>query len=72
MTTTYTYAKAVQDFDLVLKKAFQDGKVKIRKNNQLFILMPEVEESSALDVEGVDMNINVQDILSSIHESRRL
>lgn len=71
MTKTYSYAKAKQSFDVVLKKAFHDGKVKIRKDDQLFIIMPESKNVSPLDVEGVDMHVTVKDIISCIHESRR-
>jgi len=56
---------------LFLKKASLDGKVTIRKDNQLYVLMP-ASTTSPFDVEGVDMNITSKDILQSIHESRKL
>ncbi|TAK72652.1 MAG: type II toxin-antitoxin system Phd/YefM family antitoxin [Gammaproteobacteria bacterium] len=71
MTATYTYAKAKQRFDLILKKASLDGKVKIRKDDQLFIIMPEAKNVSPLDVEGVDIHITTKDIINLIHESRK-
>jgi hypothetical protein len=57
MTKVYTYAKAKQSFDSVFQEAFDEGKVKIQKNNQTFVLMPESKNISPLDIEGVDMDI---------------
>jgi hypothetical protein len=72
MTTTYSYEKAKKSFDLVFKKATIDGKVAIRKDNDLYILMPASKDASPLDVEGVDMDISSKDIIQFIHESRKL
>lgn len=72
MITTYSYEKAKKSFDLVFKKASIDGKVVIRKDNKLFILMPASKDTSPLDIEGVDMGISSKDILQAIHESRKL
>ncbi len=71
MTATYSYEKAKKSFDLVLKKAFTDGKVTIKKDDQLYILMPAAKNTSALDVESVDTDISSKDILQFIHESRK-
>jgi len=72
MTTIYTYAKAKQSFDSVFKKASSEGKVKIQKDDQTFVLMPESKNKSALDVEGINSEITVKDIISCIHEGRKL
>jgi hypothetical protein len=72
MTTTYSYEKAKKSFDLVFKKATLDGKVAIRKDNELYILMPASKNISPLDIEGVDMGLSIKDIIEFIHESRRL
>ena len=71
MSITYSYAKAKQHFDRVLARASSDGEVKIRKDDQLFIIKSESKSSSPLDVEGVDMNMTVKEIISCIHESRK-
>ncbi len=71
MTTTYSYAKAKQSFDLVLKKASREGEVKIRKDNQLFVLTPQFNNISPLDIEGVDTDINSKEIIRFIHEGRK-
>ncbi len=71
MTMTYTYAKAKQSFDLVLKKASSDGIVKIKKDDQLYIVMPVPTNISPLDVKGVKMRLTAKEILGFIHESRK-
>jgi len=70
MTMTYSYEKAKKSFDLIFKKAALDGKVAIRKDNQIYILMPASKNVSPLDVEGVDMGVTSEDIINFIHESR--
>ncbi len=72
MTTIYSYEKAKKSFDLVFKKATLDGKVAIRKDNKLYILMPASKNASPLDIEGVDLGISSKDIIDFIHESRRV
>jgi hypothetical protein len=72
MTTTYSYEKAKKSFDLVFKKATIDGKVTIRKDDELYILMPASKNVSPLDIEGVDMDISSNEIIQFIHESRKL
>lgn len=64
-------AKAKQSFDSVFQKAFVEGKVKIQKDDQTFILMPESKNISPLDIKGVDIDVTVTDIISCIHESRK-
>jgi hypothetical protein len=70
MIKTYSYAKAKQNFDRVLDKVLHDGKVLIRKNDQLYTITHEANVSP-LDVEGVNMGVTVKDILACIHESRK-
>lgn len=41
MTVIYSYAKAIQNFDSVLKRAYRDGKAKIRKDDQIFVITPD-------------------------------
>lgn len=72
MTMTYSYEKAKKSFDLVFKKASLDGKVAIRKDDQIYILMPASKNVSPLDIEGVDMGITSKDIVQFIHESRKM
>jgi hypothetical protein len=45
--------------------------VVIRKDDQLYILMPASKNVSPLDVKGIDIEITPQDIVQFIHESRK-
>lgn len=72
MTMTYSYEKAKKSFDLIFKKAALDGKVAIRKGDQIYILMPASKNTSPLDIEGVDMGMTSKDIVKFIHESRKM
>ena len=63
--------RSLKSFDLVFKKANRDGKVAIRKDDQLYILMPASKNVSPLDVEGIDIEITPQAIVQFIHESRK-
>lgn len=72
MTMTYSYEKAKKSFDLIFKKATLDGKVAIRKDDQIYILMPVSKNISPLDIEGVDIDITSKDIIQFIHESRKI
>jgi hypothetical protein len=72
MTMIYSYERAKKSFDLVFKKASHDGKVTIRKGNQLYILMPAIKNTSALDIKGINMGVTSQEIVQFIHESRKL
>jgi len=71
MTTTYSYSKAKESFDLLFKEAFDEGQVKIEKDNQVFVLMPEVSGVSPLAVEGIKSTLTTNDIISCIHEGRK-
>jgi hypothetical protein len=71
MTMIYSYERAKKSFDLIFKKAALNGKVEIRKDDQLYVLMPASKNKSPLDVEGVDLGISTKDIIELIHESRR-
>ena len=71
MTMTYTYAKAKQSFDLVLKKASSDGIVQIKKDDQLFVVMLASTNTSPLDVKGIKMSLTAKEIVGFIHEGRK-
>ena len=71
MTMTYSYENAKKSFDSVFEQASIEGKVEIRKDDQLYVLTTVSKKTSPLDIDGVNMGITTQDILSFIHESRR-
>jgi hypothetical protein len=72
MTAVYTYTEARQNLASVLDKASAEGEVRVkRRDGQVFVIKPERLTTSALDVEGIDLNISTDEILQFIAESRR-
>lgn len=54
----------------MLERAFEKGEVRIkRKNGQTFVLKPE-NKRSALDVEGINLNISTEEIVDIVREGR--
>ena len=51
--STYSYEQAKKRFDVVLQTANIEGKVIIRKEHELYILMPMPKDTSPLDIEGI-------------------
>jgi hypothetical protein len=71
---SYTYSEARQNFAAILEQARRDGAVRIqRRDGQSFVLMPEQQATSPLDIAGITpaLAINLDDILTSIQEGRR-
>jgi hypothetical protein len=68
----YTYTEARQNLATLLDKALREGEVLIRrKDGQVFVLKPQSRPGSALDVEGVDLNLSASEVVGFIHEGRR-
>lgn len=67
----YTYTQARQKLSKLLDEARLDGEVGIKKRDgQTFILKSIKEKGSPLDIEGVDTNLTLDELNSSIRESR--
>ena len=72
MSTIVTYTEARQNLASLLDKAMQEGKVYIkRRDGQVFILKPVKQKQSPLDVEGVDLGLNAEEIVAFVAEGRR-
>jgi antitoxin Phd len=68
----YTFSEARQRLASLLDRARKEGAVRIRKRNgQKFILKPEKQSSSPLDVPGLNLDIGREEILEIIRSSRR-
>ena len=68
----YTYSEARQSFATVLEEANRTGAVRIRrKDGRIFVLRPEKQKKSPLDVAGVDLGLSRSEILTLIKEGRR-
>jgi PHD/YefM family antitoxin component YafN of YafNO toxin-antitoxin module len=71
---SYTFSEARQNFAAILEQARRDGAVRIqRRDGQSFVLTPEAQKTSPLDIPGVQLSrpLTRKEILDSIQESRR-
>ena len=67
----YTYSEARQNLASLLEAAQREGAVRIRRRDgQAFVLKPESSDASPLDVEGVDLGVTTDEIVSIIREGR--
>lgn len=67
----YTYSEARQQLATVLKKALEDGAVRIRRQDGTqFVIAPVASTGSPFDVEGVDTALTTQEIVVLVREGR--
>ncbi|MBN1935348.1 MAG: type II toxin-antitoxin system Phd/YefM family antitoxin [Anaerolineae bacterium] len=68
----YTYSEARQNFATLLDKAAREGEVRVRrKDGQVFVIRPEPNTDSPLNVPGLDLGWTAAEILDAIREGRR-
>lgn len=68
---TYTYSEARQKLAALLDKAKKEGKVIIkRKDGSIFELKSVTEKKSPLDVKGVNIKLEKDEILDILKEVR--
>jgi antitoxin Phd len=69
---TYSFSEARQNLAAVLEEAERIGEVRIkRRNGRIFIIRPEMGMRSPLDVEGIDVEINAEQIVDIVRAGRR-
>ncbi|HEO64854.1 MAG TPA: type II toxin-antitoxin system Phd/YefM family antitoxin [Spirochaetes bacterium] len=67
----YSASKAEEDFPFLLDQALKEGEVKIkRKDGRIFVIKPEPVSDSPLNVDGIHVNLNQDEIIQFIHEAR--
>ena len=68
----YTYSEARENFSSVLEEAERDGAVEIRRRDgAIFRLSPDPKsKASPLDVAGVKLKVNTNDLVAAIREGR--
>jgi prevent-host-death family protein len=71
MAAIYNYSKARQNLAAVLEQAAREGEVRIVLNGQVFVIRPEPQRDSPLDVEGIDLNISTDELLQIIRLTGR-
>ena len=68
---TYTYSEARQRLATILDKAKKEGKVLItRKDGSVFELKALLKNKSPLDVKGVNVALNQDEIIDILNEVR--
>ena len=68
----YTFSEARQRFASLLDRAQKEGAVRIRKRDgRKFILQPETQSISPLNVPGLNLAIGRDEIIEVIRLSRR-
>ena len=67
-----TYRETQESLGTLLEHAAKEGSIRIqRPNGQVFVLQPDATQRSPLDVPGVDLHLNAQQIVDFIHAGRR-
>ena len=68
----FTYSEARQQLAALLERARRDGAVRIRRRDgQVFVLRPEQDNGSPLDVPGLKLALTREDIVALVHQGRR-
>ncbi len=67
-----TYQEAQESLGTLLERAAQECSIRIqRANGQDFVLQPDAALKSPLDVPGIDLHLDAQQIVEFIHAGRR-
>ena len=67
----YTYSEARQRLASLLNSARKDGAVRIRRRDgQRFVVKPEAQKRSPLDVSTLDLQIGREEIVDIVRSSR--
>jgi antitoxin Phd len=67
----YTFSEARQKLAAVLEEAQRNGAVRIkRRDGSEFEIAPVRAKASPLDVEGVDLGLSAEEIVSAIRQTR--
>ena len=67
-----TYLEDQESLSSLLERAAREGAVRIqRPDGRVFVLEPESTPKSPLDVPGIDLQLDAQQIVEFIHAGRR-
>jgi antitoxin (DNA-binding transcriptional repressor) of toxin-antitoxin stability system len=68
----FTYSEARERFSSLLDRAKKEGAVRIRRRDgQVFVLRPEKSAKSPLDVPGLNLNLDREEIVELVRAGRR-
>lgn len=66
-----TYLETQENLSALLEQARKQGEVRIKRaNGEMFVLKPEKKKRSALDVQGIDLDISTKEIVAFVREGR--
>jgi hypothetical protein len=66
------YQEGQESLGTHLERATREGAIRIRRTNgQVFVLHPDLPQKSPLDVPGIDLHLNADQIVEFIHAGRR-
>lgn len=67
----YTFSEARQRLSSLLDEARRKGAVRVRRRDgQEFVITPARTQRSALDVEGIDLDLTAEEIVAAVREGR--
>lgn len=67
----YTYSQARQNLAKVLDEDKNDGEVRIkRRDGNTFTLKPVSQNTSPLDIEGIDSDLTAEELTQIVREGR--
>ncbi|MEP7039368.1 MAG: type II toxin-antitoxin system Phd/YefM family antitoxin [Acidobacteriota bacterium] len=66
-----TYQENQEKLSVLLERANEQGEVRIKRaNGQIFVLKPEQMKRSALDIDGIDLDVSTDEIVEFVREGR--
>lgn len=66
-----TYTETQENLSGLLERASNEGEVRIKRTNgQIFILKPEGAKRSALDIEGINLDVSTKEVVEFVREGR--
>ena len=69
--TVYLMAEAKEKLEALLEEACREGEILIkREDGQIFVIRPEQQNRSPLDMSGVNLGLSKSEIVQSVREGR--
>jgi hypothetical protein len=66
-----TYSETQEDLSALLERASEEGEIRIKRaDGEVFVLKPEKQKRSALDVTGIDLGVSTKEVVEFVREGR--
>jgi hypothetical protein len=70
--TVYSLADAKEHLDALLEQACTEGEVQVkREDGRVFVIKPRPSTHSPLEVQGVDLGLSMDEIVTFVREVRQ-